>query len=108
MKILLLLTLLASPAAALTGREVIDTAQQRNGFTTWHDRVMEVTIDSYTTALERSRDATVSEQVTGNGEHRTFLEYTGPTDVAGTLFLHLSPRGAGDQQWLWTPSARRA
>jgi outer membrane lipoprotein-sorting protein len=108
MKILALVMLLASPAAALTGRQVIDTAQERNGFTKWHDRVMEITIDSYVTALERTRDATVSEQVTGSGEHRTFLEYTGPTDVAGTLFLHLSPRGQSDQQWLFTPSARRA
>jgi hypothetical protein len=28
--------------------------------------------------------------------------------VAGTRFLHLSPRGGADQQWLWSPQARRA
>jgi len=28
--------------------------------------------------------------------------------VTGTLFLHLSPRGEPDQQWLWTTSTRKA
>jgi len=36
------------------------------------------------------------------------MEFTGPSDVTGTLFLHLSPRGDTDQQWLWTPATRRA
>jgi outer membrane lipoprotein-sorting protein len=36
------------------------------------------------------------------------MEFTGPADVTGTLFLHLSPRGEKDQQWVWTPSARKA
>ena len=50
----------------------------------------------------------MSEQTAPRGEHRTFMEFTGPTDVAGSLFLHLSPRGELDQQWLWTPTTRRA
>jgi outer membrane lipoprotein-sorting protein len=97
-----------TPAAALTGREVIDTAQQKNGFSTWHDRVLETTMESYTTTLERTRDANVTEQTDPRGEHRTFMEFTGPSDVTGTLFLHLSPRGERDQQWVFTPSARKA
>jgi outer membrane lipoprotein-sorting protein len=36
------------------------------------------------------------------------MEFTGPADVAGTRFLHLSPRGSADQQWLWSPQTRRA
>jgi len=39
------------------------------------------------------RDATVIEQTDPRGEHRTFMEFTAPSDVNGTLFLHLSPRG---------------
>jgi len=97
-----------APAAALTGREVIDTAQKKNGFSTWHDRVLETTMESYTTTLQRTRDASVTEQTDPRGEHRTFMEFTGPADVTGTLFLHLSPRGEKDQQWVYTPTARKA
>ncbi len=82
-----------TPAAALSGREVMDTAQQKNGFSTWRDRVLETTMESYATTLQRTREATVSEQTDPRGEHRTFMEFTGPADVTGTLFLHLSPRG---------------
>ena len=95
-------------AGALSGREVIETAQKKNGFSTWRDRVLETTMESYTTSLARSRDATVSEQTDPRGEHRTFMEFTGPADVTGTLFLHLSPRGEKDQQWVWTPITRKA
>ena len=102
------LALAAHPAAALTGREVIDDAQKKNGFSTWHDRVLDTTMESYTTTLQRTRDATVSEQTDPRGEHRTFMEFTGPADVTGTLFLHLSPRGDKDQQWVWTPTTRKA
>ena len=98
----------AAPAVALTGREVIDDAQKKHGFSTWHDRVMEIVMESYTTTLQRTREATVTEQTHPRGEHRTFMEFTAPSDATGTLFLHLSPRGEKDQQWLWTPAARKA
>src|SRR5207247_443272 len=75
-----------TPAAALSGREVMDTAQQKNGFSTWRDRVLETTMESYATTLQRTREATVSEQTDPRGEHRTFMEFTGPADVTGTLF----------------------
>jgi outer membrane lipoprotein-sorting protein len=97
-----------APCVALTGREVIDTAQKKNGFSTWHDRVLDTTMESYTTSLQRSRDATVTERTEPRGDHRTFMEFTGPADVTGTLFLHLSPRGEKDQQWIWTPVNRKA
>jgi outer membrane lipoprotein-sorting protein len=103
-----LTAVLVTPGRAVTGREVIDDAQKRNGFSTWRDRILDVTTESYTTTLQRTRDATVTEQTDPRGEHRTFMEFTGPADVTGTLFLHLSPRGDKDQQWLWTPAARRA
>ena len=107
--IISVVVLLARAAAALTGREVIDGAQKKNGFTTWHDRVLETTMESYTKdALERSRDATVTEQTDPRGEHRTFMQFTSPSDVTGTLFLHLSPRNEKDQQWVWTPGTRKA
>jgi outer membrane lipoprotein-sorting protein len=99
----------AAPAMALTGREVIDTAQQKNGFSTWHDRKASATMESYDKEkLARTRELDVTEQTDPRGEHRTFLEFTGPHDVQDTLFLHLSPRGEKDQQWVWTPAARKA
>jgi outer membrane lipoprotein-sorting protein len=98
----------AAPARALTGREVIETAQRKHGFSTWRDRVLDTTMETYTTTLQRSRDATVTEQTDPRGEHRTFMEFTGPADVTGTLFLHLSPRGDKDQQWVWMPTTRKA
>ena len=104
----LLLAGAVRPAAALTGREVIDTAQQKHGFSTWRDRTLEATMESYTTSLERTREASISEQTDPRGEHRMFMEFTAPADTTGTLFLHLSPRGETDQQWLWTPSTRKA
>ena len=107
--IISVVVLLARAAAALTGREVIDGAQKKNGFTTWHDRVLETTMESYTKdSLQRTRDATVTEQTDPRGEHRTFMQFTSPSDVTGTLFLHLSPRNDKDQQWVWTPVTRKA
>lgn len=97
-----------APAQATTGREVIDTAQQKNGFSTWKDRTAETTMTSYSGgSLTRARDIEINEQTDPRGEHRTFMNFTGPADVQGTRFLHLSPRGAADQQWLYTPTVRR-
>ena len=101
--------LLARPASALSGREVVETAQRKNGFSTWHDRILETTMESYTAAnLDRTRDATVTEQTDPRGEHRTFMQFTAPADVNGTCVLHLSPRNEKDQQWVWTPVTRKA
>jgi len=105
---LLALALAPRGAAALTGREVIDDAQKKNGFSTWKDRTLGAHMDTYSgDALTRTREVEISEQTDPVGEHRTFMKFTAPADVQGTLFLHLSPRGAKDQQWLWTPQARR-
>jgi len=104
----LALSCLAAPALALTGREVIDQAQRKNGFSTWHDRAMGATMESYDhDTLARTRDITIVEQTDPRGEHRTFIRFVGPADVKDTRFLHLSPRGDKDQQWLWTPTTRR-
>jgi hypothetical protein len=101
--------LAAAPATALTGREVIDAAQKKNGLSTRKDRTIEIVMTSFEKdSAQRIREATVTEQTDPRGEHRTFMEFTGPADVTGTLFLHLSPRGETDQQWLWTPATRRA
>ncbi len=100
--------LVVVPAWALTGREVIDGAQQKNGFSTWKDRTSTATMATYANdTLTRSRDLDISEQTDPRGEHRTFMAFTSPADVQGTRFLHLSPRGAPDQQWLYTPTTRR-
>jgi hypothetical protein len=105
----LALTLVAAaPAAALTGREVIDNAQKQNGFSTWKDRVAQAKMETYDKGtLARTRELDITEQTDPRGEHRTFLRFTSPADVQNTRFLHLSPRGEKDQQWLWAPGTRR-
>jgi len=106
--LLVLPALAGGPAAAVTGREVIDTAQQRNGFSTWHDRTAAATMETYDKGtLVRTREIDVTEQTDPRGEHRTFLRFTSPADVQNTRFLHLSPRDDKDQQWLWAPTTRR-
>jgi len=101
--------LAASPSLALTGREVIDAAQRRHGYSTWRDRTSSAAMDSYEgDTLVRSRELDISEQSDARGGQRSLSEFTGPADVRGTLFLHLSPRGSRDEQWMWTPATRRA
>jgi hypothetical protein len=103
-----LAVLLAVPALAATGREVIDEAQRKNGFSTWRDRTLTSTMATYAGgSLTRSRDLEITEQTDPRGEHRTFIAFIGPADVQGTRFLHLSPRGGADQQWLFAPATRR-
>ena len=105
---LVALVVLAAPAGAMTGREVIDTAQHRNGFSTWHDRTAAATMETWDKGtLARTREIDVTEQTDPRGEHRTFLRFTSPADVQNTRFLHLSPRDDKDQQWLWAPTTRR-
>jgi hypothetical protein len=107
-RVILLVLALTVPAAALTGREVLDQSQQKNGFSTWKDRKAGATMETYDKGtLTRTREMTITEQTDPRGEHRTFLMFTSPSDVQGTRFLHLSPRGEKDQQWLWTPQTRR-
>ncbi len=98
----------AGPATALTGREVVDSAQRRNGFSTWKDRTASATMQTYDRGtLTRTREIDITEQTDPRGEHRTFMRFIAPADVKDTRFLHLSPRGDKDQQWLWTPATRR-
>jgi len=100
--------LAAVPGFALTGREVIDSAQKKHGFSTWKDRTLSATMATYSGGdLVRSRDLEITEQTDPRGEHRTFIAFIAPHDVQGTRFLHLSPRGGADQQWLYAPNTRR-
>jgi len=99
----------AAPAWALSGREIIDTAQQKNGLTSWKDRRLSATMQSYENdSLARTREVEIVEQTDPRGEHRTLMTFISPHDVQGTEFLHLSPRGEKDTQWLWTKEMRRA
>ena len=45
--LLLAIVCAAAPALAQTGREVIDQAQKKNGFSTWKDRSAGAKMDSY-------------------------------------------------------------
>jgi len=104
-----LVVVLAVPAWAVTGREIIDTAQQKNGLTSWKDRRLAATMQSYENdSLARTREVEIVEQTDPRGEHRTLMTFISPHDVQGTEFLHLSPRGEKDTQWLWTREMRRA
>jgi outer membrane lipoprotein-sorting protein len=99
----------AGPARALTGREVIDSAQRKNGLTDWKDRRLAATMKTWDgDTVSRTREIEVVEQTDPRGEHRTLVNFIAPADVQGSEFLHLSPRGERDTQWLWTREMRRA
>lgn len=105
----LVIILGVGPASALTGREIIDTAQKKNGLTNWKDRRLEATMRAYEgDTIARTREIEVVEQTDPRGEHRTLINFTSPADIQGSEFLHLSPRGERDTQWLWTREMRRA
>jgi hypothetical protein len=90
----LIAVLAVSPASAVTGREIIDTAQQKNGLTNWKDRRLAATMKSYEgETLSRTREIEVMEQTDPRGEHRTLITFVHPADVQGSEFMHLSPRG---------------
>jgi hypothetical protein len=101
------LLLVANGAGALTGREVIDQAQARNGFATWRDRRSLVTIEGFDGSNHVIREAEVYEQTDPRGEHRALMEYRSPADFKGTRYLVVSPRRARQDWWMWTPVARR-
>lgn len=93
-------------AAELTGRELIEQAQTRNGLSTWRDRKSVVTFETLG-GVTRTFEAEVFEQSNPCGEHRTFIEFLAPHDHQGTRFLHVSPRRTRDQWWTWSPATRR-
>jgi hypothetical protein len=105
-----LATLLAAPSTtpATTARELLDDAARKNGTATWRDRTLDVTIESRSgDAVTRIREAEVEESKDADGGHRTFIEFTSPSDVEGTLYLHLKPREGEEQEWIYAPAARR-
>ena len=101
-----LLVLAARDANALTGREVIDQAQERNGFSTWHDRRSLVTLEGFDPDRRTTREAEIFEQNDPRGEHRTLMEYLAPGEFSGTRYLYVSPRHARQEWWMWTPATR--
>ena len=104
-----LVLLLAPGARAETGRQVVDQAQARNGFSTWRDRKSVVTLEGFDGEASRViREAQVYERTDPRGEHRTLMEYVSPADFRGTRYLHVSPRRARQEWWMWTPATQRA
>jgi hypothetical protein len=101
------LLLSATGAGALTGREVIEQAQARNGFATWRDRRSVVTIEGFDESNHVRREAEVYEQTDPRGEHRALMEYRSPADFKGTRYLVVSPRRTRQEWWMWTPGTRR-
>ena len=109
--LLTLATLLAPPSAARAtteARAILDDAARRNGTASWHDRTLDVTIESLSgDGVTRTRSARVEELRDADGGLRTFMEFTSPSDVEGTLYLHLAPKGDDEQEWIYAPAARR-
>lgn len=108
--VLLLVALLLSAGRAETdgARELLDEAARRNGLASWRDRTLELTIESLSGESQtRVREARVSERNDPDGGHRTLIEFVGPADVEGVLYLHLAPRGGDEQEWVYAPQARR-
>ena len=102
------LLLIATGAVALTAREVIEQAQARNGFSTWHDRKSLVTLQGFDGEVSGvMREAEVYERTDPRGEHRTLMEFLSPDEFKGTRYLHVSPRHTRQESWMWTLAARR-
>ena len=98
-----------SPAhGAADARALLDDAARKNGTASWRDRALEVTIESLSgDGITRTRVARVEELREPDGGQRTFMEFTSPSDVEGTLYLHLAPKGDDEQEWIYSPAARR-
>jgi hypothetical protein len=94
-------------ANAVTGREVIEEAQTRNGFSTWRDRRSVVTLEGFDDTHRVTREAEVYEKTDPRGEQRTLMEYLSPGDFKGTRYLYVSPRRTRQEWWMWTPATRR-
>jgi len=89
-------------------RELLDEAARKNATATWTDRKLDLTIESRSgDSVARVREAEVEESKAPDGSHRTFIAFTGPSDVEGTLYLHLKPHGEEEQEWIYSPAARR-
>jgi hypothetical protein len=97
------------PAIASPARELLDEAGHRNGSATWHDRKLDLTVESRSgDSVTRVREAKVEEANDPGGGHRTFIEFTAPADVEGALYLHLAPVDGQEQEWIYAPATRRA
>ena len=102
------LLLAATAASAPSGHEIIEQAQGLNGFSTWRDRKSVVTLEGFDSEVGQvTRTAEIYEQTDPRGEHRTLMEFLSPDDFKGTRYLHVSPRGARQEWWMWTPATRR-
>src|SRR5262249_50507407 len=87
------------------GADVVAEAQARNGLATWHDRTSLVTLEGFEDDTRRIvREARVYERSDPRGEHRTLMEFVSPDDVRGTRYLHVSPRRARQEWWMWSPA----
>jgi hypothetical protein len=102
------LVLVATPVCALTGADLLADARARNGFGAWHDRKSVVTVEGFDGDARRiTREARVYERTDPSGEHWTSMEILSPADVRGTRYLHVSPRHARQEWWIWTPASGR-
>ena len=103
-----LLVPLSAARATTDARTLLDDAARRNGTSSWRDRTLDVTIDSLSgDGVTRTRSARVEELRDAAGGLRTLMEFTSPSDVEGTLYLHLAPKGDDEQEWIYAPATRR-
>ena len=96
-------------AFASPGTDALAASAKQSGFATWRDRTATVVTESHgEQGVTREREAAVSEMNDPDGGHRTLMEYDSPADVQGTMYLHVRPRSGEEQEWIWTPAARKS
>lgn len=94
-----------SAGEALTGRQIAEKVYNRDDGTDSVARVEMTLTDK--SGGERKRQLDIKLKDSG-GLVNTFIEFTGPADIAGTRFLTLEKKDEDDLQYLYLPAVGRA
>ncbi len=107
--LLVLVSLPALPAAALTAREILDRAKAlEDGERKWDNRIERMTLQAFDAGGDqRQRQIQVFTKRATVDEEKTLSFILAPAEVRGTGFLQWSHRGRDDDQWLYLPEFRR-
>jgi hypothetical protein len=106
---LLALEVLASTAAAVTAREILDRRKALDDTTRhWddrHERMKFVITDRR--GGERQRELEVYERKYPGDEQKAVVFFLTPAEVKGTAFLAFTHKGRAADQWLYLPELKR-
>ncbi len=106
---LLALHVLASSAAAVTAREILDRRKALDDTTRhWDDRhqKMKLTIVDRR-GSDRVREVEVFDRREAGDEQKTILFFLAPAEVKGTGFLAFTHKSRSADQWLYLPALQR-